>query len=205
MNGNAESIKRADNDKSPGMLPSMSVHRLIVLTLTGFGLLVFGSACGNNAAQQRMARQRMAPHDKWSIGSGNTDMSFTFIRWRGGLMLLFVDGFKGGHSQSGSSDYATASSTESGLAESATGPQYSWLLKTSDGKTAAFRIDDNEYDLSKGAMFVSTIKDGKVELHQLNRDLSLVPFEIPECKEYLKNDPEVQKLLGLALPENEKK
>ncbi len=64
------------------------------------------------------------------------------------------------------------------------------------GKAATFRIDGNAYGLSQGAVFVLKTKADKVEVHQMKRDLSAVPFDVEGCREFLKKDAEILKALG---------
>jgi hypothetical protein len=119
---------------------------------------------------------------------------FEFFRWRKGLQLLTVDslGFR-------VRGYSTDSYDCEGGADRSEkyGPGYKWRLHTPDGKTATFRFDDREYDLSKGALFVIKANADKVDVHQLNRDLSALPFDKTAIGEYLKNDAEVRKILGV--------
>ena len=109
-------------------------------------------------------------------------------------MLMVVDdvgphGGKGG--DSGEGGYAW---TESVGANS--GPGYKWNFATPDGKVASFRIDEKEYDLSKGALFVVTTKGEQVEVRQLKRDLSTIRFDSDGCREFIENDVEIQKAFG---------
>jgi hypothetical protein len=59
------------------------------------------------------------------------------------------------------------------------------------------RINGKEYDLSKGVLFVIKAKGDQVEVHQLQRDLTAIPFDVNGCKEPLVKDAEIRKLLGL--------
>ncbi len=71
-------------------------------------------------------------------------------------------------------------------------------LETKDGKSATCRINGKTLDLSNGALFVIKAKKEQVEVHQLKRDLTTIPFERDDCKESLQKDAEIRKLLDLG-------
>jgi hypothetical protein len=113
-----------------------------------------------------------------------------FLRWQQGLNLVLVDdvfGIRGCEW-----DFYSAAGSVSD--EHGTG--YEWRLDTPDGRTATFRINNKEYDLSKGALFVIKANEDKVDIHQLSRDLAALPFDTGTLKAFLINDAEVRKLFG---------
>ena len=59
-------------------------------------------------------------------------------------------------------------------------------------------MNGKEYDLSKGTLFVIKAKGEQVEVHQLKRDLTTIPFDANDCREPLQEDAEIRKLLGLG-------
>jgi hypothetical protein len=125
-------------------------------------------------------------------------MNIQFLRWDEGLRVLFVDDVKGNHGShgSGSTDDPVHTSTVS--AGSAEAGGYQSVLETKDGKSANCRINGKEYDLAKGALFVIKAKGEQVEVHQVQRDLTAIPFDVNGCKEPLEKDAEIRKLLGLG-------
>jgi hypothetical protein len=86
---------------------------------------------------------------------------------------------------------------DAGSAWNQRGARYIWRLDTPDGNWATFRIDDKEYDLSEGALFVIKANGDKVEVHQLNRDLGALPFDTAVIGKFLKNDADVRKIFGV--------
>ena len=50
------------------------------------------------------------------------------------------------------------------------------------------------YDLSKGALFVLKAKGEQVEVRQLSRDLSAIPFDA-KCRDVIENDAEILKVV----------
>jgi hypothetical protein len=166
----------------------------LVLAALGLGILIIGCA------------PRVTPPGPSTIASAYPDVSFTYLKWKEGATLMLVDDVHMGNRHSGGSSstnnpvYSGAGSTMS-----ADGRGYKWQVETTDGKAVKFTIDGKEYDLSKGAMFVMKTKGEKVEVHQLKRDLSTIPFDNAKCQEALTKDAEIMKLLGPAeLPKKEK-
>jgi hypothetical protein len=95
----------------------------------------------------------------------------------------------------GSSSTASPVYTEYGSASAPDGRAYSWKLETADGKTGKLTIQGQDYDLSKGALFVVRTKGGSVQVLQINRDLSALPDDLFQCHERLLKDAEVMKTL----------
>jgi hypothetical protein len=159
-----------------------------LLVCLGIALLASGTGCG----------PKTTPPGASVIGTSAPGMNIQFLRWKEGLIVLFVDDVKGSHSShgSGSTDNPVHTSTVSAGSEDAGG--YQCVLETKDGKSANCRINGKDCDLSKGTLFVIKAKGDQVEVHQLKRDLTTIPFEVDGCKEPLEKDAEIRKLLGLG-------
>ena len=125
-------------------------------------------------------------------------MNIAFLRWKEGLIVLFVDDVKGGRSSggSGSTDNPVHTSTVSAGSPDAGG--YKCQLETEDGISANCHINGKEYDLSNGTLLVIKAKGEQVEVHQLKRDLTTIPFDATDCKGPIEEDAEIRKLLGLG-------
>lgn len=167
--------------------------RLCLAVAAGLGLLVAMSGC--------WTRRPGASGYSWTSGSvpglksANKHLSpdFEFFRWWDGLTILIVEDVQGFGHGSGSGDnyqWKLAADNDHGL-------RYECQLDTTNGKTATFRIDDKEYDLSRGALFVIKARDDKIEVYQLNRNLSALPFDSAVIGDFLKNDAEVRKIFGV--------
>jgi len=126
-----------------------------------------------------------------SSGSG---ISFTYLKWDSGRRILLVDDIGGGRGSSSSSSSSDPLSHSKGYAGKEGAPNYKWTCDAND-TSATFKIDGTEYDLANGALFVVKAKDGKIEVHQLKRDLSAILYEAEGCRQAIEKDVEIQKLL----------
>jgi hypothetical protein len=169
------------------MRPTNQRLRHCLLVAGGVSLLVFALGCSVS---------RSTPPGASTITSSTSGMSFTFLQWKEGLRLLLVDDVKGSHHSSGGGSSNNPVHTEKGGAGTADGRGYQWHLETTDGKTAKFRINGNEFDLTKGTLFALKAKGEQVEVQQLVRDLAGIPFDAEGCKEFLKKDAEIQKIFA---------
>lgn len=161
-----------------GRLPHWSLGPAVL------GLLIFMSGCGPSTA---------SPGVK-TISVSKDGLYATFIHWENGGMLMVVDdvGPHGGKGRdSGEGGYAFTESVGEN-----SGPGYKWSFASPDSKAATFRIDGEEYDLSKGALFVVAAKGEHVEVHQLQRDLSTIRFDSDVFQEFIEKDVDIQKVLG---------
>jgi hypothetical protein len=159
-----------------------------LLACLGMALLASGTGCG----------LRTTPPGADGIGIMSPGMNIRFLRWKEGLVVLFVDDVKGSHSSHGSGSTDNPVHTETWSAGAADTGGYQCVLETKDGKSANCRINGKEYDLSKGTLFVIKAKGDQVEVHQLKRDLTIIPFDVDGCREALEKDKEIRELLGLA-------
>ncbi|MCO6043935.1 hypothetical protein NG895_08450 [Aeoliella sp. ICT_H6.2] len=125
-------------------------------------------------------------------------MNITFLRWKQGLTVLFVDDVEGGHNAGGTGSTENPVYTATVAAGSPETGGYKCVLETKDGKTAICRINGKGYDLSNGTLFVIKAKGEEIELHQLKRDLTTIPFDVKKCKEPIQKDAEIRELLELG-------
>jgi hypothetical protein len=153
----------------------------------GFGLLLCLSGCG----------KRSTPPAPSTIITSAPGLKITFLRWKEGLMVLFVDNVKGSPHSGGSGSTDSPVHTASGSVGNVDAGGYQWQLEATGGKSANCRINGKDYDLSKGGLFVITTKGEQAEVNQLKRDLSTIPFDTDRCREPLVKDVEIRKALGL--------
>jgi hypothetical protein len=141
---------------------------------------------------------RTTPPGANTIGTSAPGMNIAYLQWKEGLSVLFVDDVKGAHSShgSGSTDNPVHTSTVSAGAPESGG--YKCQLETKDGKSAKCTINGKDYDLSKGTLFVVKGKGEQAEVHQLQRDLTKIPFDTEACRDPIQKDADIRKLLGLG-------
>jgi hypothetical protein len=168
------------------MNPCKEHLRLCFIASIGIALVISLVGCGT----------RTTPPGPTTIGTSAPGMSITFLRWKEGLMVLFVDNVKGSHRSGGSGSTDNPVHTQRGSAGDADAGGYQWQLQTTDGKSANCRINGKEYDLSKGTLFVIQATGEQVEVHQLQRDLSNIPLNAEGCREAVREDAEIRKVLG---------
>ena len=86
--------------------------------------------------------------------------------------------------------------TVKGSVSSKDGRRVNWQLETTDGRSVKCHVEGREYDLAKGTLFLVKAEGGKTEVEQLSRDLSAVQLEATSCKDFVRKDVAVSKLLG---------
>jgi len=158
------------------------------LVSIGFDWVIAVASCG----------PRSTPPGADSIGTSAPGMSISYLRWKEGLMVLFIDDVKGAHSSQGSGSTDNPVHTAKVTAGSPEAGGYECQIDTTDGKSARCSINGKEYDLSKGTLFVIKAKGEQAEVNQLKRDLTTIPFDAQGCREPLQKDAEIRKLLGLS-------
>ena len=159
-----------------------------LITVCMLALLASGNGCGS----------RHTPPGATSIYTSAPGMNIQFLRWKEGLTVLFVDDVKGGHGSTGSGSTDNPVHTSKVSAGKADAGGYECVLETKDGKLANCRINGKVYDLAKGTLFVIKAKGEQVEVHQLNRDLTTIPFDADGCRDPIQRDIEIRKRLGLC-------
>jgi hypothetical protein len=119
-----------------------------------------------------------------------------FLRWDEGLAIIICSDVRFGATRAAGGNPPNIIQC---LGANPDGPSFDpfWEVETTDGRTARFSVDGREFDLSKGAMFIVTTKNGKAEVTQLRRDLSAVPIHgvslARSLEGFLAKDPDVRK------------
>jgi hypothetical protein len=123
-----------------------------------------------------------------------TGTHFQFLKWQEGLAILFVDGIAGSHTTSGGGSTSDPVHHRTGQVKSKEGHGYDWELETTDGLTAKFKINDTNYEVGKGTVFVVHLNSELATVHQLDLDLSKLNFDQNDCLSFLQNNPDLIKL-----------
>ncbi len=159
-----------------------------LIVLIGVASIISTAGCGTGRT----------PPGADTMGTSAPGMNIMFLRWKEGLKVLFVDDVEGGHRSGGSGSTEDPVHTKTVTAGSPETGGYECRLETTDGKSAICQINEQDYDLSKGTLFVIKSEGEKIEVHQLKRDLTTIPFDTENCREPIQNDAEIRKLLGLG-------
>ncbi len=151
-------------------------------------LLVFGAA----------GCQKSTPPgpDVASDQVGNT--TCTLLTWKEGLRINLWFDSTGNFHYSGSGSTRDPIYTETGQVLAADGRTIDWKVETSDGKSAAFSIAGQPYDLAKGSLFLVTTQGGKTQVQQLVFDLSKLPAVHESCQAVASSSPEVSSFIQTA-------
>jgi len=154
--------------------------------LAGFGLVIIVFGCW-------MPRPMPTGHSSSSGGIPGL-CTYEFACWQQGIHVAIIDNLV----PDGKGGYRADFYCNEGSHADPHGARYKWRLDTADGKTATFRINDKEYDLTEGSLFIITAENDKANVHQLRRDLSAISCHGAVIAEYLWNDAEVRKILGAS-------
>jgi len=141
---------------------------------------------------------RSTPPGANMAGGGLGQARYVFLRWKEGLkIMMWHDCLKSGRG-SGSGSTTDPVYRYQGWAESSDGRRFEWEVQTADGKTALFKIDDTRYDLTDGRLFIVTMKNGKTQVRQLDRDLSNVQANQESIVAFARSDPHVAEFAGVT-------
>lgn len=121
--------------------------------------------------------------------------SCTLMKWKEGLTLMIWHEATLSVNNSGSSSTESSVYTLKGYAESEDGYRIEWDLETSDGKTAKFAINNIDYSLSEGSLFIISTVSGEPTITQLNHDLSGVQTNRDSWVAFAKSDPAVSNFI----------
>jgi hypothetical protein len=64
-------------------------------------------------------------------------------------------------------------------------------FETKDGKSGAVKVNEAQYELADGNLFLVSAVGGEIQIKQLKRDMSDVKFERESLAAYAKNDAEI--------------
>jgi hypothetical protein len=172
------------------------IHRTKLL----IGFSVIGLALVAGAGWWFFARSQPPPSSPagqiTTVGSG----SAAFFRWKEGPAVMICVDIPGGQMSTGESLSGPpwVRKDQGYFAVSAEGRRLDWRFETTDVKTVKCWLNDKEYDLAKGNVFLVKTKGGKTEVEQVSRDLSAVQPVVKSCKDFAQKDPAVSTLLGLG-------
>ena len=120
------------------------------------------------------------------------------LTWKEGLRINLWFDTTGNFNANGSGSTSSPIYTETGLVLAADGRQIDWKIETTDGKSAAFSIAGQPYDLAKGTLFLVTTQGGKTQVQQLVFDLSGLPAVHESCQAIAGRSPDVSSFIQTA-------
>jgi hypothetical protein len=80
-------------------------------------------------------------------------------------------------------------------AESEDGYRLDWTVQTADGETSQLEMGNATYDLSGGTLFLVRLGEGGIEVIQLDRDLSGIPFDHNQIMAFATSDPDIAEFI----------
>jgi hypothetical protein len=130
-----------------------------------------------------------------TIGNG----TMCRVQGYGELTILICCDIAGG-TQGASSTTSTNPPIQKmeGYAVAQDGRRLDWVIEKRSGPKTACRLNDKDFDLEKGTLFLVRTKDGVAKTDQLAKDLSEVRPNIESLTTFAKNNPEVSALLEIA-------
>src|SRR5436190_4652051 len=85
-----------------------------------------------------------------------------------------------------------------GTATAPEGKKVTWHCITTDGKSGTVRIQDKDYEMTQGPLFLVAERGGPPQVRQLQRSLSNLP-QTSECVNGLaKSDPDIMRFIADA-------
>lgn len=121
---------------------------------------------------------------------------YTFMRWQEGLALMIWQRDTNFLMCEGGSSTRDPVYELSCQAESDDGYRLDWTVQSTDGETAQLEMGNGTYDLSGGTLFFVRQREGGIEVIQLDRDLSGIPFDHNQITAFAKSDPDIAEFIG---------
>jgi hypothetical protein len=111
------------------------------------------------------------------------------IYYAGTAFVVWSD-FDGGVGSNSSSDVHGV--TGQGRMTSRDGRRIEFQFATKDGNTGPVTIDEAQYELKNGGLFLVSAHNGGLLVKQLERDLRELRFERASLEAFARNDPEIR-------------
>ena len=124
--------------------------------------------------------------------------SYSYHHWEQGLAILLWQDTSYGSGESCSGTGSTDDPVYR-LECNVHGPEgrnYSWKANTTDGVTGEMWIEDQPFDISRGAMFLVNISEDGVQVEQLQRDLSALERSNEAIAALAESDPDVANFMA---------
>lgn len=130
-----------------------------------------------------------------AIGSGN----IMFYRWENGPSVMICSDIKPDSTSSGENlNGPPWVRKEEGFVSTEDGRKLEWRLEKRVGRKVTCRLNEKEFDLDKGNLFLVKTKGGETEIEQVSQDLSALTLDYAGVEEFARKNPAVSKLIGLG-------
>jgi len=132
-----------------------------------------------------------------AIGSG----TITFYRWDDQPTVMICSDIQGGSKSL--NDYFTSVPPtrihkSDGHLTSQDDRKLEWRLEKKDGDKCKCRLNDKDFDLDEGILFLVKTKGGETEIEQISRDLSDVKLDAESVNAFARKDSVVSKFLEIG-------
>jgi len=132
------------------------------------------------------------PPSPESVAGVYVQAGYEFYRWEEGpALMIWHDGIQLSDCTSRTNEQILVMDCH---ALSEDDYRFDWSLETKDGKTVDFFLNEQEFDLADGDLFVITTSGGDMNLRQLQRNISKVQANTEQVIEFGLAEPAVQKL-----------
>ena len=157
-------------------------------------LLVASSGCG-----QQFDASKARPSQDGSLCAAIGSGTMTFYRWDSDHTVMICADLQGGSTSTKGSFSGPPSVRKSeGSVTALDGRKLEWLMEEKQGQKMTCRLNDKDFDLEKGNLFLLKIKGGETEIEQISQDLSAVKPDVESFKDFARKNPAIRKLVGLG-------
>jgi hypothetical protein len=156
-------------------------------------LLLSSSGCGRQARAGKVP-----PLPTGSFCAEINRGTMCFYRWSDKLAVMICADVHGSMRTMGSFSGPPSVRKSEGSVSAQDGRKLDWLLEEIEGQKIRCRVNDKEFDLDQGTLFLVKTKGNETEVEQLSQDLSEVKSEIESFKEFARKNPAIGKLIELG-------
>lgn len=140
-------------------------------------------------------KPRSTPPGPTTVTSTGFDGTYRFLFWNGGPTILICAGFRGSDSSQSTGSTEDPVCRTTGSMTAYDGRKFEWHAENTKSLDVKFTLAGKEYDLTKGTVFLVTSAGGEMKVQQLQRDLSAVQPTAESCKAFIKQDPDLSKVI----------
>jgi len=154
-------------------------------------LLFSFSGCGQQVGTGK------APPPQNGLCAEINNGTMCFYRWNDKLAVMICADLEGSMRTMGGFSGPPSVRKAEGSVSAQDGRKLEWLLEEKEGQKIKCRVNDKEFDLDYGTLFLVKTKGGETEIEQISQDLSAVKADIESFKEFARKNPAISKLIEL--------